>query len=80
VWFFANRYWQSNSLAPPTSLRFEAFSGDDRKKKRRGLSKLDPREFIGGFDRLEITCPDGDAEKTSTPDLRAIGALFTMRA
>ena len=30
-------------------------------------SKLNPHEFIGGFERLAITCLHGDADKRSSP-------------
>jgi predicted ester cyclase len=32
-----------------------------------GFSKLDPREFIGGFDRLRIVCVHGGFDKRSVP-------------
>ena len=32
-----------------------------------GFSKLNPHEFIGGFERLAITCVHGDADKRSSP-------------
>jgi hypothetical protein len=35
-----------------------------------GFSILDPRGFIGGFDRLRITFVQGDAGKWSIPDCR----------
>jgi hypothetical protein len=32
-----------------------------------GFSKLNPREFIGGFERLAIACRHGDADKRRGP-------------
>jgi hypothetical protein len=35
-----------------------------------GSSKLNPSEFIGGFERLAIACVHGNAEKRSAPGRR----------
>jgi hypothetical protein len=34
---------------------------------RCSFSKLNPHEFIGGFERLAITCVHGDADERSSP-------------
>jgi|SRR5208282_4549541 len=34
---------------------------------RRSSSKLNPREFVGGFERLAIACVHGEADKRSAP-------------
>jgi hypothetical protein len=41
-----------------------------RAKRPLWLLKLNPRGFIGGFDRPEITCRHGDSEKRSIPRQR----------
>jgi len=51
-----------------SALYTSPVSGPMRRDPRRvPRSKLNPHEFIGGFERLAITCVHGDGDKRSSP-------------